>query len=254
MIPIVVYAGGNIIIESTGIDYDNPPKFSFFRNEDTYFDEVKTMIYGQLGLLKNQYFLSIRDRYNTWGTSAYHFCLIPIRDEVEWQMIFQMATIKINWRMIELYVKISSIDNARDSLNNLSEISNKTENIIPSIINLAHKIHKFDPKRLIYPTPIGPNLTDEWEQNDCDEGDDVRNENNDVLEKEKRNDDDFVPDAHARWRARRAVCQLLKFILSLRYLVRPQAYDLRWYSKGSIRKKGGNYWAYTAQVSRYTNK
>jgi hypothetical protein len=65
MIPVVVYAGGNIIIESTGIDYDNPPKFSFFRNEDTYFDEVKTMIYGQLGLLKNQYFLSIRDRYNT---------------------------------------------------------------------------------------------------------------------------------------------------------------------------------------------
>jgi hypothetical protein len=45
-----------------------------------------------------------------------------------------MATTKINWRIIELYVEISSIDNAGDSLNNLSEIKNRTENTIPSII------------------------------------------------------------------------------------------------------------------------
>jgi hypothetical protein len=45
-----------------------------------------------------------------------------------------MAITKINWRIIELYVEISSIDNAGDSLNNLSEIKNKTENTIPSII------------------------------------------------------------------------------------------------------------------------
>jgi hypothetical protein len=43
--------------------------------------------------------------------------------------------------MIDLYVEISSIDNAVDSLNNLPEISNKTKNIIPSIINLTHQIH-----------------------------------------------------------------------------------------------------------------
>jgi hypothetical protein len=29
----VVYAGGNIIIGSTGIDYDNPPRFYFLGNE-----------------------------------------------------------------------------------------------------------------------------------------------------------------------------------------------------------------------------
>jgi hypothetical protein len=79
----VVYAGGNIITRSMGIDYDNPPRFSFLRNEDTYFDEVKTTMYKQLGFLENQYFFSIRARYNTGGTSAYHFCLIPIRDEVD---------------------------------------------------------------------------------------------------------------------------------------------------------------------------
>jgi hypothetical protein len=45
MIPIVVYAGGNIITGLTGIDYDNPFRFSFLRNEDTCFDEVKTTIY-----------------------------------------------------------------------------------------------------------------------------------------------------------------------------------------------------------------
>jgi hypothetical protein len=50
------------------------------------------MIYKQLKLLHNQYVLSIRARYNTEGTSAYHFYLIPIRDEVEWRMIFQMTT------------------------------------------------------------------------------------------------------------------------------------------------------------------
>jgi hypothetical protein len=39
--------------------------------------------------------------------------------------------------MIEIYMEISSIDNAGDSLNNLLEIK-ITENNIPSIINLAH--------------------------------------------------------------------------------------------------------------------
>jgi hypothetical protein len=40
--------------------------------------------------------------------------------------------------MIELYVEISSIDNAGDSLNNILETSNRTKNTIPLIINLAH--------------------------------------------------------------------------------------------------------------------
>jgi hypothetical protein len=42
-------------------------------------------------------------------------------------MIFQMVTTEMNWRMVELYVKISSIDNVGDSLNNLPEISNRIE-------------------------------------------------------------------------------------------------------------------------------
>jgi hypothetical protein len=82
-------------------------------------------------------------------------------------MIFQMTTIEMNWRIIELYVKISSIDNTDDSLNNLSKISNRIENTIPSIINLARQIH------------------DEREQNNCDKGDDVCNEYNDVLMEEE---------------------------------------------------------------------
>jgi hypothetical protein len=44
-------------------------------------------------------------------------------------MIFQMTTTEMNWRMVELYVEISSIDNEVDSSNNLLEISNRTENI-----------------------------------------------------------------------------------------------------------------------------
>jgi hypothetical protein len=71
-----------------------------------------------------------------------------------------MTTTEMNWRMVELYVKISPIDNAGDSLNNLPEISNRTENIISSTINLAHQIHKSDPERLIYLTPVGPNVTE----------------------------------------------------------------------------------------------
>jgi hypothetical protein len=102
-------------------------------------------------------------------------------------MIFQLATTKMNWRMVKLYVEISSIGNAGNSLNNLLEISNRTENIIPFTINLAYQIHKSDPQKFIYPTPVGPNVTDEWEQNDCDDGDDVRNEDNDVFEEEERN-------------------------------------------------------------------
>jgi hypothetical protein len=67
----------------------------------------------------------------------------------------------MNWRMVELYVEISSIGNAGDSLNNLLESGNRTENIIPSIINLAHQIHKSDQQRFVYPTHVGPNVTDE---------------------------------------------------------------------------------------------
>jgi hypothetical protein len=79
----VVYAGGNIIIGSMSIDYDNPPRFSFLGNEDMCFDDIRTTMYRQLGLLKNQYFFSTRSQYNTRGTSTYHFCLISIQDEVE---------------------------------------------------------------------------------------------------------------------------------------------------------------------------
>jgi hypothetical protein len=64
MILIVICVGGNIITGSTDIDYDNHPRFSFLGNEYTYFDEVRTMIYKQLRLLENQYFFSIRTRYN----------------------------------------------------------------------------------------------------------------------------------------------------------------------------------------------
>jgi hypothetical protein len=32
-------------------------------------------------------------------------------------MIFQMTTTEMNWRMVELFVKISLIDNVVDSLN-----------------------------------------------------------------------------------------------------------------------------------------
>jgi hypothetical protein len=87
-------------------------------------------------------------------------------------------------------VEISSIDDADDYLNNLLEISNRTENAIPSIINLAHKIHESDTQRPIYLTHVGPNTIDEWEQNVCDKGDDVRNEDNDVSKEDERNDDD----------------------------------------------------------------
>jgi hypothetical protein len=51
MIPIVVYAGGNIITGPTSINYDNPPRFYFLGNEDTCFDDVRTTIYKQFRLL-----------------------------------------------------------------------------------------------------------------------------------------------------------------------------------------------------------
>jgi hypothetical protein len=65
MILNVVYVCGNIITLLTGIDYDNHPRYFLLGNEDTCFDEVKTMIYRQLRLLGNQYFFSIRAWYNT---------------------------------------------------------------------------------------------------------------------------------------------------------------------------------------------
>jgi hypothetical protein len=71
-----------------------------------------------------------------------------------------MTTTEMNWRMVELYVEISSIDNAGDSLNNLPETNNRTMNIILSVINLAHQIHDPDPQRSLYPTYAGPNVID----------------------------------------------------------------------------------------------
>jgi hypothetical protein len=72
-----------------------------------------------------------------------------------------MTAPEINWRIVELYVEISSINNADDSLNNLPENSNRTENTIPFTINLAHQIHESDPQRPIYLIPVDPNVTDE---------------------------------------------------------------------------------------------
>jgi hypothetical protein len=118
-------------------------EFFFLKNEDTYFDEVNR----QFRLLENQYFFSIRAQYNTGGTSTYYLCLILVRYEVEWRMIFQMTIIEMNWKMVELYVKILSIDNVGDSLNNISEIINRTENIISYTIKLVHQIHEPDPQR-----------------------------------------------------------------------------------------------------------
>jgi hypothetical protein len=53
---------------------------------------------------------------------------------------------EMNWRLVELCVKISSIDNAEDSFNNLPEINNIIKNIISFIINLTHQIHESDPQ------------------------------------------------------------------------------------------------------------
>jgi hypothetical protein len=133
-------------------------------------------------------------------------------------MIFQMTTTEMNWRMVELYVKISSIGNAGYSLNNLPESINRTENIIPSTINLAHQIHKSDPQRFIYPTLVSPNITDEWEQND--EGDDVRNEDNDVLEEEERNDDDLYPFQQMDGRLEKIIeTRLMKMMTQIMILI-----------------------------------
>jgi hypothetical protein len=146
MIPIMVYADGKIITGSMGVDYDNQPRFSFPRDEGIRFDDVRTMIFIRLGLLERQYFVSISARYNTGGASAYYFYLIPIQNEVEWRMIFQMASAEMNWRVIELYVEIFSNDNMGLISNRLPEISNSIEdNIVPANrnnqnIDLNHQV------------------------------------------------------------------------------------------------------------------
>jgi hypothetical protein len=133
MIPIMVYTGGKIITGSMGVDYDNQPRFSFPGDEGIRFDDVRTMIFRRLGLLERQYFVSISARYNIGGASAYYFCLIPIRDEVEWRMIFQMTSTEMNWRVIELYVEVFLNDNVGLISNSLPEISNNIEdNIVPA--------------------------------------------------------------------------------------------------------------------------
>jgi hypothetical protein len=103
MISIIVYADGKIITGPMGVDYDNA-KIFFSRDEGICFDDVRTMIFRRLELLERQHFVSISARYNTGGASVYYFCLIPVRDEVEWRIIFQMESAEMNWRVIELYV------------------------------------------------------------------------------------------------------------------------------------------------------
>jgi hypothetical protein len=68
----------------------------FPRDEGIRFDDVRTMIFRRFGLLERHHFVSIRARYNNGGASAYYFCLIHVRDEIEWRMIFQMASAEMN--------------------------------------------------------------------------------------------------------------------------------------------------------------
>jgi hypothetical protein len=72
-------------------------------DEGIRFDDVRTMIFRRLGLLDRRHFVSISAQYNTGGASAYYFCLIPIRDEIEWRMIFQMA--QLTAKMIAWAIK-----------------------------------------------------------------------------------------------------------------------------------------------------
>jgi hypothetical protein len=52
MISIMVYAGGKIITGPMGVDYDNQQRFSFPEDEGIRFDDVRTIIFSQLGLLE----------------------------------------------------------------------------------------------------------------------------------------------------------------------------------------------------------
>jgi hypothetical protein len=74
----MVYVDGKIVTGPMGVDYGNQSRFFFSENEDTRFDDVKTMIYRRLGLMESQHFLSINSRYNTGGVNAYHFCLVYV--------------------------------------------------------------------------------------------------------------------------------------------------------------------------------
>jgi hypothetical protein len=214
MIPIMVYAGGKISTGSMGVDYDNQPRFSFLGDEVIRFDDVRTMIFRRLRLLERRYFISISARYNIGGASAYYFCLIPIRDEVEWQMIFQMASVEMNWRAIELYVEVFSNDNVGLISNSLPEINNNIEdNIVPININnqnidLNHQVFNpveqspqfeqaignLDPNPFDSPIVHLPMIYDNIEDED------TQNEDVDAMEEEGNDDDgDFIPFACEGW-------------------------------------------------------
>lgn len=106
MIPISVYMDGETRNGPYGMEYSCDSKFTFPGNEDTRYEDVKNTIYKWLGIFESQYSLNVVARYNTAIPPSYHFCLIPIRDDVEWRMILQMAQSEMNWRFVELYVDL----------------------------------------------------------------------------------------------------------------------------------------------------
>jgi hypothetical protein len=82
MIPIVVYVGGNVITGLADIDYDNHHRFSFLENEDTYFDEIRTMIYKQLRLPEISNRIILERQLIRRGRRKY-ICLPMVMDEIE---------------------------------------------------------------------------------------------------------------------------------------------------------------------------
>jgi hypothetical protein len=129
-------------------------------------------------------------------------------------MIFQMASVEMNWRAIELYVKVFSNDNVGLISNSLPEINNNIEdNIVPININnqnidLNHQVFNpveqspqfeqaignLDPNPFDSPIVHLPMIYDNIEDED------TQNEDVDAMEEEGNDDDgDFIPFACEGW-------------------------------------------------------
>jgi hypothetical protein len=130
-------------------------------------------------------------------------------------MIFQMASAEMNWRIIELYVKVFSNDNVGLISNSLFETSNNIENnIVPAnrnnqsidlnSQNFNHVEQSPHPDRAIGnldPDPFDSPVVHSPMIYDNTKVEDTQNRDVDPMEEERNDDDeDFIPFTCEGWK------------------------------------------------------
>ena len=110
MILVSVFAGGETRFGTTGVEYSIGPQISFRANRKRKLDDIKDMIYQQLGCSMSEWKLNIYARCNVGTITSRYYELTQIVCDESWSTIYeQTMSAKTQIRALDLYIELVPI-------------------------------------------------------------------------------------------------------------------------------------------------